>query len=1064
MKVINTPPKRRTFSALSAGAAGLLLFALTAQAHPYATCLTNSAGVVSFRLNETNASVLVIGNAGTLTNDLGVLPYGLTVTNLTASGMTGGVFKVQVTKAGSGAPEQINDPNMLSHFEYPLGVAVNKRPGSPYFGRIYVGNARGPNTTGTGRLCQDGIYILNADITDLGGNNVTNATYYNALTAGINMTAGGTSMPWRLRVGEDDDNLYICDWSDAAGNLWQADPNVSDGSGKNIFMLPVGSMASPLDASMNHGSVAEVVVTGKLSDGTLKVYTVDEDYETIPGFKSELNSLWQYNIGSGPLPWSTYPDLKLATPAISFVGQTMGLDRATNGYFYLLDNRSSGNENMLQVVDPATQSVLYQSRDESLTLGFSFDYLSNGVSVAVSPDMKFCAVGRNNGRVVVMPMVDGIPSLAKRIEFYSGMSSSCRQICFDAADNLYLVSNSTERMRVFSLGLTTSATTGSDGTFSMTSPSTTVSVANLDTDTLSEANSSQLATFNLVRANDDFAKPLPVNVITTRGTATRGSDYNLLTNGVVATGQIIIPAGASSTPVSIVVSNDTIPELTETVIVDVAGGAYNAEEPSSITVTVVDNDSEMVDISLVQGSMFEGLFTDYARFRATRRGDTNAAVTANLSYAGTAAATRYNRPATVTFNPGDVNVDFDITPVNDSLLQGNQTIVGTIATGAGYLVGTNSTSATATIVDDEVLPENVLWSENFDNDNSAGWTLRFGSVNEVDDYRYAFNYDYSSGFSPVTFATMPVLPPAPHSVGGTTKGMYLTVNKDESSALGAAGINLYPTGKSFKGNYALRFDMYLMVGNAASTTEYALFGINHSGNATNWFRNSGGGITNGTYDGVFFGVEADAAALGDYVPYSRGAAGALNPLALTAGVNASTLTGIFKSPPFSGAGAPGTSELVTNGWCQVEVDKVGPIIKLRINNTQIMSFSNTTSYAEGNIMLGYCDAYDSIMAGNSCVIYDNVRVVGLDAPLIVPPPTFSGSGGSSTNVVVKFTFGVDDATSAFKLQKATTINGAFSDWANTTITKTGPGQYTATGTGARPTTSTEGYFRIRYVP
>jgi hypothetical protein len=257
--------------------------------------------------------------------------------------------------------------------------------------------------------------------------------------------------------------------------------------------------------------------------------------------------------------------------------------------------------------------------------------------------------------------------------------------------------------------------------------------------------------------------------------------------------------------------------------------------------------------------------------------------------------------------------------------------------------------------------------------------------------------------------------------------------------------------------------MYLMVGSAASTTEYALFGINHSGTATNWFRNTLGGITNGTYDGVFFGVEADAAALGDYVPYSRGAAGALGPLNLTDGVNASTLTGIFKVPPYSYAGAPGTVETTTNGWTQVEIDKVGSTVKLRINNTPIMSFSNSTPYTVGNVMLGYCDAYDSIMAGNSCVIYDNIRVVSLDAPKIIPAsPTFTGTGG--TNVVLNFTFGVDEATTSFRVQRATTVTGTYTDLGSTTITKTGPGQYTSTSLGARPAANTEGYYRIRYVP
>jgi hypothetical protein len=180
-------------------------------------------------------------------------------------------------------------------------------------------------------------------------------------------------------------------------------------------------------------------------------------------------------------------------------------------------------------------------------------------------------------------------------------------------------------------------------------------------------------------------------------------------------------------------------------------------------------------------------------------------------------------------------------------------------------------------------------------------------------------------------------------------------------------------------------------------------------------------------------------------------------------VNASTLTGIFKAPPYSYAGAPGTAETITNGWSQVEIDKVGSIVKLRINNTQIMSFSNSTPFLSGNLMLGYCDAYDSIMAGNSCVIYDNVRVVSVDVPKIVSPsPTFTGTGG--TNVVLNFTFGIDDLTSAFRVQRATTITGAFTDLGSTTITKTGPGQYTSTSLGARPAANAEGYYRIRYVP
>ena len=288
-------------------------------------------------------------------------------------------------------------------------------------------------------------------------------------------------------------------------------------------------------------------------------------------------------------------------------------------------------------------------------------------------------------------------------------------------------------------------------------------------------------------------------------------------------------------------------------------GAGNA------TVTIADNDTPTIDISTVIDTMYERLTSDYVRFRLTRRGDLNAAnFDVNLTYAGAAATSRHTGTTPVTVNSGSLTTDFDVSPVNDSLLQGDQTIICTVAAGTGYAVGTTSPSATATILDDELPAETVLFADNFNTDSSANWTLRYASTNSADnDYSAMFAYDYS---------TYPVdaIPPAPHS-GTDTHGLFLQVNKVEPTEA-AAALNLYPKNKTFSGNFALRFDMYLIVPTIA-TTEYALFGINHSGNQTNWFRNSTAGFTGvdptgWTFDGLFYGVETDAGALGDYALYS----------------------------------------------------------------------------------------------------------------------------------------------------------------------------------------------------
>src|SRR3954447_4520072 len=87
---MNNNTRRRTIISVFT-AAGLLAAASSTQATPYACDVTNSAGVVSFRLNENADNVRIISSSGAVTNDLGAGVKGLTVTNL---GLAAGVIKV----------------------------------------------------------------------------------------------------------------------------------------------------------------------------------------------------------------------------------------------------------------------------------------------------------------------------------------------------------------------------------------------------------------------------------------------------------------------------------------------------------------------------------------------------------------------------------------------------------------------------------------------------------------------------------------------------------------------------------------------------------------------------------------------------------------------------------------------------------------------------------------------------------------------------------------------------------------------------------------------------------
>lgn len=85
-----------------------------------------------------------------------------------------------------------------------------------------------------------------------------------------------------------------------------------------------------------------------------------------------------------------------------------------------------------------------------------------------------------------------------------------------------------------------------------------------------------------------------------------------------------------------------------------------------------------------------------------RRNDTTEALTVPLVYAGTASAgTDYQAPAaSATFAAGAATVDLPIVPLDDSALEGGETVVCTIQPGPRHALG-NPASATIILADDE---------------------------------------------------------------------------------------------------------------------------------------------------------------------------------------------------------------------------------------------------------------------------------------------------------------------------------------------------------------------------
>ncbi|HWW00792.1 MAG TPA: hypothetical protein VNZ64_13935 [Candidatus Acidoferrum sp.] len=1048
MKLNTLLPLRTDLCRLALGLAATALAAGVASATPYATSLTNNGtGTISFRLNQTtgtNDLVQVISGGGTVTNSLqlpsgdpaNILQRGLIVTNL---GVAPGAFQVRIKHTGSGVIST-NSPSFP--FNSPRGISVNNRPASPYFGRVYVANSAA-GTKGKG------MFAFSSDLSDILGQGAT------AMTGGYTFGANDLGAPYHTSVAPDD-SVLVSDASDTSGNLISMPPDLSSFNYVLKQIEGPSFAVSPVGSNNVHGTVQSGFIVG--SGSSRKLYTMDEDYQTDPtaAAATEWNSAWEYDIGSGPLPWSNAPNRKLMTPYLaSFAGQNEKVE--VNGhYLYANQRRSNPPQHSAYIVDlnnlqdPGTFTgatpwgMFWTSQGESLAEGYSDDVLRDTMTTSVSPDGKWFATIIAAGSatitapdgttfanaandIILIPLTNGVPNIPAHQVFHFGGLGNGRDLAFDAAHNLYCVSSGLGILQSLDIGESTDCTTSSDGTFSLATPATQVSVA--ASTPVAYEQGAVPGVFTITRTPDDIGNPVTV-FYTLTGTAQAGTNYVAITNNVT------IAAGATSTNILITPINDGHPDLTLTTVLTIKGsGGYSVGFPLSATVYIADNSTPQLQIVSLSTNIFEGNTNDYAAMHLRRFGDTNVQLTLDASsftFGGTARSNvdYYLANLPITINPGVVDVIVPLVyPLRASTAVGSLSVVVTNLAGTGYTV-TNNT-ATTTITLEALPPGTVLFSDNFEGNSSANWNVVFQSyTNGSTDYNVVFGYDYTSG----SLGNLSPIPAAPHSTNADTKGLYMTVNKN---AMVSAGLNLYLKNHTFGSNYALRFDMFLVensAGTAQSKVENALFGINHDGAHTNWFRNAVTGTSllgsPTASDGLFFDVGADGSG-GGGAPYDFAAwsgptytntvnvVGPTNFLARLA----TTTTNIFKRPPFdsgtvNGGDPANTIVNPTPTWTQVEVSQVGTIygnlITWRMNNTVILQFTNnlpnTIGVTNGTVMLGYVDPWDdlgnsSAGSGEGCVIIDNVQVVQLSPATIISQPTnaLADLGGTATFTVAATT-------------------------------------------------------------
>ncbi len=190
---------------------------------------------------------------------------------------------------------------------------------------------------------------------------------------------------------------------------------------------------------------------------------------------------------------------------------------------------------------------------------------------------------------------------------------------------------------------------------------------------------------------------------TLSGTATAGSDYT------APSGSVTISAnGTNDVTVTIPVLDDATAEDTETIIATITPGAgYRVYNDGSAVLRLKDDDSgEHVMVSTWNSTPAEAS-SAVGKFYFSRVG-TSGDLTVSYTVSGTAInGTDYTLlPGTITIPDTASGVDLIVTPTDDALLEGSESVTITVVAGAGYGPEAPS-SATLWITDNETLTPSV---------------------------------------------------------------------------------------------------------------------------------------------------------------------------------------------------------------------------------------------------------------------------------------------------------------------------------------------------------------------
>lgn len=198
----------------------------------------------------------------------------------------------------------------------------------------------------------------------------------------------------------------------------------------------------------------------------------------------------------------------------------------------------------------------------------------------------------------------------------------------------------------------------------------------------------------VVSRENDLETEISVTVATS-GTATAGSDYMIPVTINFAPYQV-------TANVQVFALEDSAQEPDETITYTLQPGAgYAVGTPDAATITLYDNDTPSTVTLVGMANPTEGGMPGL--FGVNRTGALHQQITVSLSaMGGTAGPSDFQSPMSVTFAPWETEQFVIVTPLDDSAVEGTETITYSIMPmGMGYVAGTPN-SATIDLLDNDL--------------------------------------------------------------------------------------------------------------------------------------------------------------------------------------------------------------------------------------------------------------------------------------------------------------------------------------------------------------------------